>query len=446
MNNPMADSNVRIITELKHFIEKNANDASERCKYISSPEFFRRKRVLTFGRIALLIMSALKRTLSLELFHFPELFSVPLTCSKQAFSEQRIKLKPIFFHDWNQVLVQSFYRQYGLNVKKWKGLVVWAVDGSTIPLPQTDDLYEVFGGASNQSDNRYNVTARVCLVSDVLNNIAIDGMLHSYFSSEEDAALKVLEDKDTEGKVLLFDRGYPSYWFEYLLINKHTKFIMRVKKNENKRVVDFLSSEFTDVTQDWYPSVGSVKKLQSLGVAIDKDTPIRVRMVKVLLNTGETEVLITNLYDTNVYDTASLKEAYHFRWGIETNYGDLKEKIQMGQFSGIRQICIEQDFIANLFLYNLQSLIEKQTEPYVKAVNKRRKHDYKVNKNVSLGILKERVIALFLTNNCQEILRELEKLFGNYLEPVRPGRKYPRKFKRRPHGKFYTLTNYKRAL
>ena len=50
----------------------------------------------------------------------------------------------------------------------------------------------------------------------------------------------------------------------------------------------------------------------------------------------------------------------------------------------------------------------------------------KVNKNVSFGLLKEHIVNLFLGNDSRQVLRELEKLFGNYLEPVRQGRKYPR--------------------
>jgi hypothetical protein len=87
-------------------------------------------------------------------------------------------------------------------------------------------------------------------------------------------------------------------------------------------------------------------------------------MVKIVLNTGETEVLVTNLYDTDSYTKEELKEVYHLRWGIETYYGYMKEELQLGQFSGIRQICIEQDFAANLFLFNLQSLMEKQSLPH----------------------------------------------------------------------------------
>ena len=131
---------------------------------------------------------------------------------------------------------------------------------------------------------------------------------------------------------------------------------------------------------------------------------------------------------------------------IETGYGYLKKELQPARFSGIRQIRIEQDFAAILLLYNLQGLIEKQSEPCLEAVNRRRKHEYKVNKNTSWGMLKYRVVRLFLEKDSRNILTELENLFKKHLEPVRPGRKYQRKKRRPPNGKFYTLTNYKRAL
>lgn len=446
MNTSVVELNALIINKLKDFASAVPTTCSQRNLYLFSSKAFQRKRILTFQNVVMLIIHILKRTLSVELQQFFMNFSEAQTCSKQAFCQQRVKLKPSFFHDWNHVLVGEFYQQYGEKARTWNDLIVCAVDGSTIPLPQTEPLREQFGGASNQMANTYNVTARVCLVSDVLNGIVLDGSLFPYFSSEKDNCFNVLEGLDIENKLLIFDRGYPCYWLAYQLIQKGAKFIMRVQKNANSQVIHFLLSEATDVTCDWTPSYKSLKKLRSMGVMIDKRTPISIRMVKVVLETGQTEILITNLYDTQKYSSESLKEAYHFRWGIETDYGTVKEKLQLGQFSGIRQICIEQDFAADLFVYNLQSLIEKQTEPYLKSVNRKRKHCYKINKNVSFGMLKDHVVQLFLENDSHKILKELEKLFGNYLEPFRPGRKYPRIEKRRPHGKYYTLTNYKRAV
>jgi hypothetical protein len=74
---------------------------------------FTRRRVLTFNLLVILIVYALKRSLSVELQDFfARFYSGERTCSKQAFCSRRAKLKPVFFHDWNQILVEGFYQQY----------------------------------------------------------------------------------------------------------------------------------------------------------------------------------------------------------------------------------------------------------------------------------------------------------------------------------------------
>ncbi|MDR2843292.1 MAG: hypothetical protein LBV57_01435 [Candidatus Symbiothrix sp.] len=93
----------------------------------------------------MLILNILKRSLSVELQHFFDYFSQGMTCTKQAFSAQRAKLQPTFFHDWNTVLVENFYLHYGEYAKKWKGMRLWAMGRSTIAVPDTQAMREEFG-------------------------------------------------------------------------------------------------------------------------------------------------------------------------------------------------------------------------------------------------------------------------------------------------------------
>jgi hypothetical protein len=125
-------------------------------------------------------------------------------------------------------------------------------------------------------------------------------------------------------------------------------------------------------------------------------------------------VPVTNLYDARVYDLRAMKEVCGLRRGVETGYGHLKEKLRLAQFSGIRQACTGQDFAASLLLPNLQSLTEKQSEPSLHAVNRQRKQQYRVNKNVSTGVLKHRAVRLFLEKQPFDILMELENLFDKH--------------------------------
>ena len=55
--------------------------------------------------------------------------------------------------------------------------------------------------------------------------------------------------------------------------------------------------------------------------------------VKILLENGNLEVLATNLSQTE-FHTEEIKELYHMRWGIETAYETLKNRLQLENFTG----------------------------------------------------------------------------------------------------------------
>lgn len=431
---------------MKNFLEEISMDALKREAYVLSSTSFTRKRLVCFKTLVFLLLHTIKKSLTIELMFFYEHFAQSSACSKQAFSKARRKLSPLFFVDWNTILIESFYTHYKGNYALWKGFKLLAVDGSSVLLPETKENKDTYGYIPNAPGKKEAVMARIFVLYDVLNHLAIKGFLHPYKVSEEEVVLPALESENLRDSLLVFDRGYLSFWLMYMLLDSNTHFVIRAAGNANNVVKSFLQSTKKDMTSLFYPPYSSVKKLRQKGIEISKHTPIRIRLVKVELPSGQTEVLITNLYDTNLYSVKDLGEVYGLRWGIETYYGYLKEELQLANFSGISPICIEQDFASNLLLFNLQSVIEKQCEKTVKKISENRKYTYKVNKNISWASLKYRVIKLFVVRDPTDILLELERLFCKYLEPIRQGRKYPRVKKKKTNSKYYTLTNYKRAM
>lgn len=124
-----------------------------------------------------------------------------------------------------------------------------------------------------------------------------------------------------------------------------------------------------------------------------------------------------------------------------------KNQLQIEIYSGHRVICIEQDYMAGLFVANLQSIIEKQCEQQIGELSLSRYYDYKVNKNTSWAFLKNRILKLFiLPMESIDILEELQKLFMSSIEPVRPDRHFERTNPKRKRGKYQTFTNYRRAV
>lgn len=443
----MVEANVRIIEELKYFLEIVSKDSELRKFVTQSEKDFTRNRKLTLERIVGLIINMPKRSLSIEIQEFFDSLEKDLESStKGAFSLQRTKLQALFFEAWNKCLVKSFYHYYGDNVKRWRNFRLQAVDGSTAYLMNRKDVVEYFGTQDNQ---RVSIPmARVMQIQDILNDITVWGAIRPIKESEQTIMVKQVSNL-YEDSLTLFDRGYPSYALMYLMNNQETPrhFVMRCKVGFNKEVKHFLQSKKNSQIIALRPTSNAIATLHEHGYIITSTTTVKVRLVKVKLSSGEVEILLTNLYDEKLFTIEDLKYLYGLRWGIETTYGKQKNQQQMEQFSGHRVICIQQDYAAGLFVANLQSLIENQCENYLTHVNKRRKHQYKINRNISWASMKHTIVKLFLQNEPEKILLQLQKSFERNIEPVRPGRHNPRiKKTKRLNGKYQTFTNYKRAI
>jgi hypothetical protein len=443
--NPMVATNIKIIEELKEFLNIiNFNPTIKKLFTGKSVDFIRNRK-LTFNRTVLLILNMPKRSLAIEVREFFEQIENEITtCSKAAFTIQRMKLKSSFFEVWNKLLVDCFYHYYGEHVKKWNNFLLIGVDGSTAYLFNKEEVRNYFGVQENQFTET--PISRVMKFYDVLNKISIFSKICPIKISEQNIVSNHIEILP-ENSLSIYDRGFPSYCLMYLLINQERTrhFVMRCKSGFNNQVKEFVNSSQKDIIEEMFPNDNAIKKLYEYKYSVTKKTPIKIRMVKVILKTGEVEVLLTNLYDQQIYKTDCFKELYFMRWGIEISYGEDKNAQQMEQFSGHSVRSIKQDFYALIFVANLQSLIEKQCEPFLEKKNIKRDYNYKINKNISIGSMKNKIVKLFLTENPESMLLYLQNLFEQHIEPIRPNRSYSRKLvKKSP--RYKALTNYKSAI
>jgi hypothetical protein len=145
------------------------------------------------------------------------------------------------------------------------------------------------------------------------------------------------------------------------------------------------------------------------------------------LPNGQTEILITSLLDNNEYSSSIFKELYNERWGVETFYDELKNKLKIEHFSGYSKESIQQDFYAALFVSNVQTLIVSELEEELAVQNQPKKYNYKVNTNLSYGFLKNRILDLFFNRDAMDkSLEELKVLYKENLIPIRPKRSFER--------------------
>ena len=337
----------RIIKSIKSLIY--SNDFMERNRV--SERDFTRQRKLPFVPLVLFMVNLVKQTIQKELTRFIKMFGDRSSnITKSAFSQSRMKLKPEAFIELNDCLIREFYTDN--IIKKWNGFRLCAIDGSKLILPtHSKELMDKFGTLSN---GMIVPQAQISSCYDVLNEIILDTQLETIQINEMNQAIRHLE-KLSKRDLVIFDRGYAATWFYYMLKIKELDFVNRVPKGFRKDAEDFrLSDETDNLIEINIPPQKSRYGLQRHGFAKQELQPFKLRLVKVILDTGEVEVLATTLIDKEKYPIEIFKDLYFKRWGIETNYDHLKSNIHVEEFSGLSEIAIRQDFFANVLINNLQ--------------------------------------------------------------------------------------------
>lgn len=199
------------------------------------------------------------------------------------------------------------------------------------------------------------------------------------------------------------------------------------------------------------------KRLEAFGIRKSKMDSITYRLVKVVLSTGETEILMTNL--DNTFTISDLSEIYRLRWGIETCFGGIKNHQMLGTFSGYSQVAVKQDIWCNLIFYNLQTISSLEAEAKVKAIFEKRKNKpskrkkkenqgYQLNRNIGTNTLRMYLADLLQCPESQldKILTEMQIYYLQSLEMVKETKRERKRKMIRQNDRHHTEMNYKRGF
>ncbi len=358
--------------------------------------------------------------------------------TKGALSQARAKLNPWAFKRLNEVTVNGFYKEASYYV--WYGMKLLAVDGSRLMLPNHQTVKDEFGVHSfgPKADSERSM-AMCSMLYDVLNHVTIDAEIAPYAASERDLLMMHL-DKVNAGEMLLLDRGYPCFWLLFLLKAKGIEFCVRLKDNWWLTVKDFVESS----DQERIITISLPKKDRSK-LAEHKQMwgeLIQCRIIKVVLENGDTEVLCTSLLDSKKYDIDEFRQLYHYRWNEEEAYKLLKSRIELENFSGKTAQAVKQDFYAKVFLMTLCAAYAHPIEAKVTAeyqADKNGKHAQKINRTNALATMMDMAIPMFIKRKFSEALHSFDDLVYNTREIIRPNRKVHRR--KKPKKQYHN--NYK---
>lgn len=396
-------------------------------KYRVNEKDFTRNRKLTFELMALCMIKLLKQNIQVELNrHMSQLHNPtskqPLSITSSAFVQSRKKIKPDMFYELSTLIAEEFYQDNDENVRLYKGHRLLSIDGSTINLPVNNKTKHIYGTFNNQHQTNDVVIARTSILYDLLNEIVLDGKLCHFNTGEVSLSrehLKLAKEND----IIIMDRAYPSFESVYEMQKRKIHFIFRCKTNFSNSVNKFYESKKKEAIIEINPKQnGSFQNLP-----YNKNTTIKIRMIRIELPSGEAEILMTSLLDTEKYRYNDFKKLYFKRWGIETFYNRFKNIISVENFSGTSDQFIQQEFNCALYMGNMQSVLTKEAQEEANKKYENRKYEYKINSSLSLCFIRSRLVELFTSKkDCEEIMQELKKLFVSNVIPIRPNRTFPR--------------------
>jgi hypothetical protein len=394
-------------------------------RHKTSPTAFTRHRKLPFHDLVLFLLGNLKSSYNKELdrfFHQINGGAIGVSdITKPAVSTARKYLEPEAFLELNNLALSIFEQEASLDT--WQGFRPLAIDGTTLRLPNVKEIRQHFGERSGGQGSPCPL-GRLSELYDPLNKLTINGILTPIDIGEREHAHQLLLHLMPNDLVVL-DRGYPAFSLFKAIISMDGNFCARMTGHW-KVVKNFLNSGLKEQIVELTPTAKAVNECIDMG--LDK-APVTMRLLRIELSSGETEVLATTLTDPTIYPYDLFTDLYHQRWFVEEDYKTLKLPLELENFSGKTVHSIYQDCYAQLLSKNIVSILSFEARKQIKRAGKKGKHVHQINFTYALSKTKEVMARLFHSTRAGfvQLLKTLQALYLKKTEPIRHGRSYTRK-------------------
>ncbi|MBU5627371.1 IS4 family transposase [Oscillibacter sp. MSJ-2] len=365
-----------------------------------------------------------------------ELHELGLNISASAFVQRRRQIPSELLGD----ILTELHARYD-TPKTYLGYRVLAVDGTAVNIARNpESRCFVCNPSAPQGYCQLHATP----MYDILNKSYRACVIQPQPQQDEIGALDaLLAWHDFEEKTLLVaDRAFSSYnLFAAIQQKPNADFLIRVKQGRGAmREVATLPMRELDTEISFTITTTQTKEDKEKGYIFlqtrkRKDRvysqntragrwdfpspyPMKLRIVRVLLDTGEYETLATSLPPS--VTAQQIKALYAARWGIETAYRELKYHYGLVNLHGRSEEFARQEIYASMIIASLCSRIISQA---VVKQHTGAAYLYNVNQKMAAYLCKK----FFRTPGAdgEQLLRDIAR----YTEPVRPGRQDERKLR-----------------
>lgn len=403
-------------------------------KYAHRPgKDFTRNRKLGLKQFLLLFLTMEGECIKEELYtFFGRTKDAP---SRAAYYKQLQKLRDGAL----RCLLLAFNRKLKNHLYNGKYRLI-ACDGSALDIFRNPDDPDTFFEPNSKSPKGYNqVYINACY--SILDKRFTDLVVQPGRKRNEYSAFCQMVDAagSADGPAIyICDRGYASYNNYAHAIENGQYFLIRCTDAKTKKLlgrnlegigyldthVERILSRSQSKKKREHPELEESYRHVSKRVPMDyitdtrREYSISLRVIRFELSPGSFENLITNLPDHG-FDLDDFRELYHLRWGLETAFRFIKHTLCLKALHSKKYEYAVKEVWARAILYNFCSEIAL----HVEIEQQEGKHEYQVNYSEA-------------SKTCRDFLRihdgksksgmDVEGLIADSIEPVRPGRAFPR--------------------
>ena len=393
---------------------------------------FTRRRKLGFPEIFVLIVKGAKRGLHTAVKEVAQSVRFEVrSYTEMAFCKARQKMNWTAFEEISALSAETFY-DAAQRARRWRNLRVWGIDGSKINLPTNSATLEEFGSENYVSGPKAQGLAS-CLY-DALNGVTLHAVLSRYDANERDLAAEHLRQLERfcqkNGtnpalELLTMDRGYPSETLIQQALKVGFSFLIRVNQQQFWKELRCMQGEDCFIKRE---------RMTLRAVKIPLKEPEKTKSGKIVREA----TFLTNL-PAEEYSLEDIRKLYCLRWRSEVNYGFLKSRVELENFTGLSPLCIRQDFHAAILLSNLIAASCYDASERAKRYSVGKKWEYKPNYTETYRELRKNVFDLILADSdrvYQRAYRKLQREIDSSLIPVRNNR-HPKRGKPRRSPRFF---------
>mgnify|MGYP001591157980 FL=1 len=361
------------------FLAKLVNNFNDECTKFDS-KWMQRHRVLDTKLLVTIIiklivsktkqgyasnLQQLWESCQLKDIDLPQITSV----AASSLCESRQKLPAEIFTNLITSLLGLWHDYF--EYPKWNGHRVFAVDGSKINLPR--ELVN-YGYKVVDRIGRFYPQGTMSCLYDLQQQLIYDIEIVSH-RDERACALEHLS-KMNAGDIVVFDRGYFSYFMLHKILEQNVNAVFRMQEGcSNNKVKEFWDNNLkTDEVIEYIPSNAVISEIKKKGFVNIKPVPIQLRLIKHKIK-DQIYIYATTLIGDN-YPASEFGDLYHGRWGIEELYKISKNYIDVEDFHSKTERGIKQEIYAHALLINLSRIFEHQS-------NNKANNDAKENQNIT---------------------------------------------------------------